>query len=215
MAGIGYEYTAANASPSHAYLYPSVASFLRAIPSGASVLDLGCGNGSFLAQFRDRGWRLYGTDFSPTGIEIARTTFPEIEFFLADSSAPAGDVAARVGHVDAILSTEVIEHLYDPRGFLRNAYALLKPGGILVLTTPYHGYLKNLLLAAAGKMDKHFTVLWDHGHIKFWSRRTLTAALEEAGFQQVRFAGSGRAPYVWKSMVLCALKPGADAAHGA
>ncbi|HXE09619.1 MAG TPA: class I SAM-dependent methyltransferase [Acidobacteriaceae bacterium] len=207
MAGITYEYTAANSSPSHAYLYPSVASFLRDVPPGATVLDLGCGNGTFVALFGDRGWRLMGTDFSPSGIEFARASFPGIDFFLGDASAPMGDVLERVGQVDAILSTEVIEHLYDPRGFLRNAYALLKPGGTLVLTTPYHGYLKNVLLAVTGKLDQHFTVLWDHGHIKFWSRKTLTAALKEAGFQDIRFAGSGRVPWVWKSMVLRASKP--------
>ena len=206
MGGISYEYRAANTSPSHAYLFPSVAGFLCHVPEGASVLDMGCGNGSFLAQFQDRGWKLYGTDFSPTGIEIARANFPGIEFFLADSSAPTGDVLQRVGQVDAIISTEVIEHLYDPRGFLRNAYALLKPGGVLVLTTPYHGYLKNVALAVAGKLDQHFTVLWDHGHIKFWSRKTLTHVLEEAGFAEVCFAGSGRLPYLWKSMVLCATR---------
>ncbi len=84
---------------------------------------------------------------------------------------------------------------------------MLKPGGMIVVTTPYHGYLKNLMLAVFGKMDRHFTVLWDHGHIKFWSRKTLTKALTEIGFQDVEFAGSGRVPYIWKSMVLKAVKP--------
>ncbi|MGD0444807.1 MAG: methyltransferase domain-containing protein [Edaphobacter sp.] len=64
-------------------------------------------------------------------------------------------------------------------------FALLKPGGIIVITTPYHGYLKNLMLAVFGKMDSHFTVLWDHGHIKFWSRRTLAMALTEVGFRRI------------------------------
>jgi 2-polyprenyl-3-methyl-5-hydroxy-6-metoxy-1,4-benzoquinol methylase len=204
--GISYEYRGANPDLSHAYLYPCVTRMLADVPAGASVLDLGCGNGSFLSLFQDRGWKLYGTDFSPTGIEIARQNYPGIEFFLADSTAPTGDLFERVGQVDAILSTEVIEHLYDPRGFLRNAFALLKPGGVLVLSTPYHGYLKNLLLALTGKMDRHFTVLWDHGHIKFWSRHTLTAALAEAGFTDIRFVGSGRVPYLWKSMVLRAVR---------
>jgi len=131
---------------------------------------------------------------------------PDVEFFLADASAPTSEVEARVGQADAIISTEVIEHLYDPRSFLRNAYGLLKPGGRLVLSTPYHGYLKNLLLAVTGKMDRHFGALWDHGHIKFWSRKTLTIALEEAGFKDIRFAGSGRIPYIWKSMVFCATR---------
>jgi len=207
MSGISYEYRNLQHGASHAYLFPVIAPLLNGLPAGAAVLDLGCGNGTFLSLFRGRGWRLYGTDFSPTGIAIAREAFPEIQFFLADSTSPAGDMLERVGPVDLILSTEVIEHLYDPRGFLRNAYQLLKPGGRLVLSTPYHGYFKNLMLALTGKMDQHFTVLWDHGHIKFWSRKTLTQAIEEAGFRDIIFAGAGRAPWFWKSMVMSAVRP--------
>ena len=200
--GITYEYRAANHEVSHSYLLAPVKGLLRDVPAGAKVLDLGCGNGSFLSLFQDRGGKLYGADFSTTGSQIARENFPGIEFFLADASSPSGEILDRIGPVDVILSTEVIEHVYDPRGFLRTAHGLLQPGGILVLTTPYHGYWKNLLLAVTGKMDEHFTVLWDHGHIKFWSRKTLTEALRETGFQQIQFVGSGRVPYLWKSMVL-------------
>ena len=153
-------------------------------------------------MFRDRGWQLYGSDFSPTGIELARRNFPEIEFFLADATTPTGEIQGRVGDVDVIVSTEVVEHIYNPRGFLKNAYDLLKPDGLLIVSTPYHGYAKNLMLALTGKMDQHFTVLWDHGHIKFWSKKTLTTALEEAGFGDIEFVGAGRFPYFWKSMVM-------------
>jgi 2-polyprenyl-6-hydroxyphenyl methylase/3-demethylubiquinone-9 3-methyltransferase len=204
MSGISYEYRNTQPEASHGYLYPVIDPLLSHLPAGSSVLDLGCGNGTFLALFRDRGWKLYGTDFSPTGIAIAQQNFPEIQFFLADSTSPAGDILERVGPVDLILSTEVIEHLYDPRGFLRNAHQLLKPGGTLILSTPYHGYFKNLMLALTGKLDRHFTVLWDHGHIKFWSRKTLTQALQETGFTEIKFAGAGRAPFFWKSMVMSA-----------
>jgi len=206
--GISYEYSAPTHEDSHAHLYPSVSKLMGELPAGAKVLDLGCGNGTFLSLFRERakanGWQLYGSDFSPTGIEVARRSFPGIEFFLADASAPTSEILERIGQVDLVLSTEVIEHLYNPRGFLRNVAALLRPGGKVILTTPYHGYLKNLLLALTGKLDKHFTVLWDHGHIKFWSKRTLRAVLLETGFEQVRFAGSGRLPWLWKSIVVSA-----------
>jgi 2-polyprenyl-3-methyl-5-hydroxy-6-metoxy-1,4-benzoquinol methylase len=206
MTGISYEYRAAAHEVSHSYLFPIVSALLKDVPPGAAVLDLGCGNGSFMSLFQDRGWRLYGSDFSPTGIAVAQQNFPGIDFFLADASAPTANILERVGQVDAVVSTEVIEHLYDPRGFLRNAQGLLKPDGVVVLTTPYHGYLKNLMLAVTGKMDQHFTVLWDHGHIKFWSKKTLTAVLLEAGFEQIEFVGSGRLPWVWKSIVVRARK---------
>jgi len=39
-------------------------------------------------------------------------------------------------------------------------------------------------------MDRHFTVLWDHGHIKFWSRKTLTQALQETGFTSIAFGAA-------------------------
>jgi 2-polyprenyl-6-hydroxyphenyl methylase/3-demethylubiquinone-9 3-methyltransferase len=97
--------------------------------------------------------------------------------------------------------------VYAPRRWAAAAFTALKPGSVLICSTPYHGYLKNLALAASGQLDPHFTALWDGGHIKFWSRRTLTALLQEAGFQVVGFRGAGRWPWLWKSMLLAAKKP--------
>ena len=77
-------------------------------------------------------------------------------------------------------------------------------GGGVIVSTPYHGYLKNLAMAVTGKMDAHFTALWDHGHIKFWSVRTLTILLEEAGFRDLRFLRVGRIPPLAKSMIAIA-----------
>ncbi len=61
-------------------------------------------------------------------------------------------------------------------------------------------------MALSGKLDAHFTALWDHGHIKFWSMRTLTILLEEAGFRDIRFKRVGRIPALAKSMVAIARK---------
>ena len=72
--------------------------------------------------------------------------------------------------------------------------------GEIIISTPYHGYWENLALALTNKMDSHFTALWDGGHIKFWSRRTLTQLLNEFGFEVTEFHGSGRLPLLWKSM---------------
>jgi 2-polyprenyl-3-methyl-5-hydroxy-6-metoxy-1,4-benzoquinol methylase len=69
------------------------------------------------------------------------------------------------------IATEVIEHLVRPRNLPRFAKQLLRPGGYLIISTPYHGYLKNLVLALSNKWDSHLTPLRDGGHIKLWSRK--------------------------------------------
>jgi len=78
--------------------------------------------------------------------------------------------------------------------------------GYLIVTTPYHGYFKNLALAILGKWDQHLTALWHGGHIKFWSRATLTQLLVNNGFHVMDFRGVGRIPWLWKSMVIVARK---------
>ncbi len=75
------------------------------------------------------------------------------------------------------------------------------------MSTPYHGYWKNLAMAVTGKLDAHFTALWDGGHIKFWSMRTLRALLEEAGFVDVEFTLVGRIKPLAKSMIAVARRP--------
>lgn len=56
-------------------------------------------------------------------------------------------------------------------------------------------------------MDAHFTALWDHGHIKFWSIRTLGELLREAGFVDLRFVRVGRVPALAKAMIVMARRP--------
>jgi hypothetical protein len=75
-------------------------------------------------------------------------------------------------------------------------------GGEIIISTPYHGYLKNLMLSVFNKWDKHLDPMWYGGHIKFWSRNTLSNALLNTGFANVEFKGCGRIPYFWKSMII-------------
>ncbi|MBI4726237.1 hypothetical protein HY768_03260 [candidate division TA06 bacterium] len=76
-----------------------------------------------------------------------------------------------------------------------------------MLTTPYHGYWKNLAIALFNQWDFHHTVNWQGGHIKFFSPRTLRSLLEEAGFKNIEFKYAGRFPLLWKSMIAIARKP--------
>jgi 2-polyprenyl-6-hydroxyphenyl methylase/3-demethylubiquinone-9 3-methyltransferase len=64
-----------------------------------------------------------------------------------------------------------------------------------------------LVLALTGKLDAHFTALWDHGHIKFWSRKSLGKLLKDAGIPVVEFHRAGRVLPLSKSMIVVARKP--------
>jgi 2-polyprenyl-6-hydroxyphenyl methylase/3-demethylubiquinone-9 3-methyltransferase len=170
------------------------------------VLDLGCGNGALAEQLQAWGYSVVGVDPSASGIAAASLRIGSIPFHQA-SADPDQLAQLQLPAFDVVVSTEVVEHVYAPRRWAAAAFSALKPGGLLICSTPYHGYLKNLALAASGKLDAHFTALWDGGHIKFWSQRSLTALLQEAGFQVVAFRGAGRWPWLWKSMLLAARKP--------
>lgn len=146
---------------------------------------------------------MYGIDASPSGIEVAKRFHPN-RFFLQDIRSNA--LPAPIQHIpfDTIVSTEVIEHLYDPLAFLDFCAGILrqKSGGQLLVSTPYHGYLKNLAISLFGGWDHHFMALQKGEHIKFWSRKSLSEALRLSGFEVKEFAGSGRFPYLWKSMLI-------------
>ncbi|MGH9714420.1 MAG: class I SAM-dependent methyltransferase [Candidatus Acidiferrales bacterium] len=187
------------------FILPVVRAGIENLPAKSVVAEAGCGNGSMLGELRGYGFDLHGLDVSESGLAHAKKNFRGIEFTYADLTADLSNHAL-AGKCGAVISTEVVEHIFLPRIFARNCYRLLKPGGKLILSTPYHGYLKNVALAPTGKLETHFTALWDYGHIKFWSRQTLGALLEEAGFEVVGFHGAGRVPFLWKSMILVATK---------
>ena len=145
-----------------------------------------------------------GVDPSVEGIQEANAAYPMLKL---NNGSAYDDLAAQYGLFSALLSLEVIEHVYAPRLYAKTSFELLQPGGLAIISTPYHGYWKNLVMALTGKMDAHFTVLWDHGHIKFWSMKTLSALLTEAGFVDIRFKRVGRIPVLAKSMIAIARKP--------
>ncbi|MDE8652415.1 class I SAM-dependent methyltransferase [Novosphingobium album (ex Liu et al. 2023)] len=204
----GYRYGDAELNPSHGYLLPALVTELdrhaSQTPGDKRVFDLGCGNGSISAEMAARSWDVTGVDASSEGIRQANAHHPGLRL---EHGSAYDDLAARFGRFPVVVSLEVVEHIYAPRDYARNLFDLLEPGGTVIVSTPYHGYLKNLVMAVTGKMDAHFTALWDHGHIKFWSYATLGELLREAGFTDLRFRRVGRIAPLAKSMICVARKP--------
>lgn len=202
----GYVYDDAELNSSHGYLLPALkAELTRLDIVDKRLFDLGCGNGSIGSAVSAMGWDVTGVDVSADGIAQAQRMHPELKL---ETGSAYDDLAAKYGTFPVLVSLEVVEHLYDPRNYAATIYNLLEPGGTAIISTPYHGYWKNLALAVSGKMDHHFHALWDHGHIKFWSVRTLTALMTEAGLEVRRFERVGRVPALAKSMIAIVRKPG-------
>jgi 2-polyprenyl-3-methyl-5-hydroxy-6-metoxy-1,4-benzoquinol methylase len=182
---------------------PQVAKILKSLHV-SKVLDLGCGNGALCSELAQIGYTVVGVEYDRAGVRIAQQVNPNLSFYNYGVQDDPAELMRFEQRFDVVVSTEVVEHLYSPHLLPSYARGVLKSGGYLVISTPYHGYLKNLALSLFGKWDKHFTAHWHGGHIKFWSRNTLSRLLEGAGFETVAFHGVGRVPYLWKSMILVA-----------
>jgi len=189
------------ASGSHRYLGPKLVQLCRQY-GATSVLDVGCGNGALCRDLHALGIHVVGLEPSRDGFETAKKLNPDIRFYRAGVNDSPTEIEEN--DFDLVVCAEVVEHLYAPELLPKMALEKLRPGGILLVTTPYHGYVKNLALAVLGKWDSHHQPLRTGGHIKFWSRASLQSLLHRNGFRVEKYIGVARIPYLWKSMILVA-----------
>lgn len=203
----GYYYENSKLDKLHSQLLPVVLQELKKLnlPSKKKLLfDLGCGNGSVANFISSKGWVVRGVDPSIQGIKHANKSFPNINL---KTGSAYENLSKKCGQFPALISLEVVEHLYDPLHYSKTIFDLLKPGGTAIISTPYHGYWKNFFLSLFGKWDEHFHALERHSHIKFWSKKTLQTLLSKTGFVDIKFKTVGRVPIVAKSLIAIFRKP--------
>lgn len=196
----------------HDYVLPYIMNLLKLfnISQDALILDAGCGGGYVMSEIYKKGFKnIYGFDASRAAIKIACKNYEALNFKdrVALHDAYNVELPPRFPQkYNVVLSVEVVEHMYSPHRYLNNINIWLKNEGILILTTPYHGYLKNLAIAIFNKFDAHVNSLCEGWHIKFFSKRTICRLLNETGFSPIKFYGSGRFPYLWRHMIVAAKK---------
>ncbi len=171
--------------------------------SDKRLFEVGFGNGWTANHLAQMGYHVTGIEPSKTGVEVAQKAYPSLNL---KSGNIYQDLKQEFGTFPIVYSLEVIEHVQFPRKFAKSVFDLLMPGGRAIISTPYHGYIKNLVIALAGKTDSHYDPLWDDGHIRFFSEATLSTLLREAGFSKVEFKRVGRFAPIAKSMIALALK---------
>jgi len=153
---------------------------LSDLPRSARILEVGCGDGAFTRSLAEYSSAITAVDISHGQIEQNARAYPEISFLQHDVSArfPFDDDA-----FDVIWCSEVLEHLFDPNFALREIHRVMAPGGRLLVTVPYHGLFKNVLIALF-KWDEHFAPT--HPHIRFFTQNTLKQSVASAGFTEIQ-----------------------------
>ena len=170
-----------------------------------TVLDLGCGNGWFTGALDRCGFDVTGVDNDEVVLGLARQFQPTLNLRQMDVMKPLDPNLAM--RFDAVVAIDLIDHVQMPRKMIETALAALKPGGLLAITSPFHGYVKNLLLALGGRFDSRWDPLLDHGRMKFFSRATLTALLTEFDLRDLHFETIGRIPTFARSMLISVKTP--------
>ena len=143
---------------------------LRFTGPGARLLDIGCGNGSFLRQMRSLGWQVCGIEPDSKSAEQAQAAGLDVRIGLL-AQFPMTEA-----QFDAITLFHVIEHLHNPMETLQLCWKLLKPGGQLVILTPNY--------EASGR--EYFGPDWrglePPRHLVLFNEKSLWAAMERCGY---------------------------------
>jgi 2-polyprenyl-3-methyl-5-hydroxy-6-metoxy-1,4-benzoquinol methylase len=145
------------------------ASAFRWVPAKVRVLDIGCGLGESLGYHRARGCDAHGVEADRNVLGVAQRYGLNVKVGLFDASnyEPAS--------FDVVTLDQVIEHVAEPASLLRGVHRVLKPGGLLVLSTPN----------ADGWGARVFGNRWIHWHapyhLQFFSRRSMALSAEQVG----------------------------------
>jgi SAM-dependent methyltransferase len=162
---------------------------LEALAPGRRLLDVGCAAGFFLEAARQRGWSVEGVEVSAYASEHARR-----ELGLEVRTGSVTDLDLGAARFDAVTLWDVIEHLDRPDLALRKIRSLLRPGGVLAISTGDRG---SLVARATGRRWRLFA---DPTHLFFFDLGSLGRLLAAAGFRRVRTSHRGK--WVSLSMVV-------------
>ena len=168
---------------------------------GERVLDLGCGAGRFVAALAAAGVEPVGVEIAEGALDRARRNAPGADLRLVepDGSLPLGHAS-----IDLVWCSEVLEHVADIGQVLVEARRVLRPRGRLLVTVPFHGRVQAALIALT-RFEAHFDPLGQH--LRFFTRRSLAATLDNAGFEQLDIRPWGGPPLLRRSLVARAVRP--------
>ena len=167
------------------YFRDAKPAFLQLIdPRGLRVLDLGCGGGHNGALLKKAGAReVVGVELDPGAAREARTRLDRVvEGDLAQlDPSTLGDEP-----FDAILASDVLEHLSDAEGVLARAVTRLRPGGVVVISLPNISNVYVFSQLALKTWPRRSSGIFDRTHLRFFAKRDMVRLLQSAGLRVLR-----------------------------
>lgn len=153
------------------------------------LLDVGCGNGKFLANMRELGWKVNGVELDPLAVNIAKKHY-EIEAF----QGTLEEAKFENEYFDAVTINHVIEHISNPTKLLTECHRILKKGGVLIIVTPNIKSLGHMI----------FREMWRGieapRHLYIFSPRALQILSDQLGFKILKLGTTARsARWMWKT----------------
>lgn len=153
------------------------------VSEGMRFLDVGSGPGLMLHAASDSGWEAVGIEPNTVAADYARSTGCHvIEDFLTH------DLLAGLGQFDAIHSSEVLEHIRDPRAMIAMMASALKPGGVVCFVVPNDFNPLQQALVASGAQSEWW-VAPPH-HLNYFSHSSLAKLVESSGLEVVRLTST-------------------------
>jgi len=171
--------------------------FLRLTPETRTVLDLGCGNGRASRLLADAGKKVVGIEISSAALKNAATAGALGTIWYVEGSCEVS-LPLRSESIDAVYCADVIEHLINPQVTIAECRRVLRPSGTLFVSTPYHGWVKNILIASMA-FERHFDPVGPH--IRFFTPHSLASLMRSHGFSIERTIYLGRFWPLWMNMV--------------
>ncbi len=167
------------------YFRDAKPAFLQLVdPRGLRVLDLGCGGGHNGAMLKKAGAReVVGVERDPGAVAQARKRLDRVvECDLA--RVDPTDLGEEL--FDAILASDVLEHLYDAEGVLARAVTRLRPGGVVILSLPNISNVYVFAQLLRKTWPRRRSGIFDRTHVRFFARHDMVRLLQGAGLRVLR-----------------------------
>ena len=143
------------------------------------ILDVGCGVGYFLQVAKERGWEIYGTEYTDKAIEICEAKGASMkQGVLNADNYPSG-------YFDIITSFEVLEHINNPQEELHSFNKILRKGGLVYFTTPNFNSLLRY------RLKSYYDIITYPEHLSYYTPSTIKKVFKRTGFSSLKVLTTG------------------------